>query len=452
LSTTEAPAHPSPLLPEADAIGRSALHKASLRLLPLIGIGYLIAYMDRVNVSFAALQMNEALRFSAYAYGLGAGLFFVTYAVCEVPSNLLLVRFGARRWLARIMFTWGLVSVAMVFVRTPWQFYLVRLALGAAEAGFFPGVIFYLSLWFPVAKRSQAISRFYIALPLSSVVMGSLAGMLLNLNGHLHLAGWQWLFLMEGLPAIILSVIFLLCLPNGPQQAAWLTTNERAWIRHQLQIEAAHSAATHSTGDIIRALREPRVWLLGVFLFCLYLGHYAFTFTAPTIVQKATGYSATSVGLIIAFFGILGALAMLFSGWHSDRTRERYLHALVPTLIMAVGFVAVGLSDRPAIVLPIFALIFIAACAFQPPAWALPTTFLSGKSAAVGVATINMIAICGGFLGPWWMGVAHDLTGTYKRGLLTLAIPALLASTIILVARRYSKADLAQRQMSTSNT
>jgi MFS transporter, ACS family, tartrate transporter len=452
LSTAEAPAHcPSPL-PEADSTGRAALRKASLRLLPLIGIGYLIAYMDRVNVSFAALQMNQALHFSAAAYGLGAGLFFVTYAVCEVPSNLLLVHFGARRWLARIMFSWGLVSVAMVFVRTSWQFYLVRLALGAAEAGFFPGVIFYLSLWFPVAKRSQAISRFYIALPLSSVVMGSLAGLLLNLNGHLHLAGWQWLFLIEGLPAIILSVIFLLCLPDGPQQAAWLTTSERNWILHQLQIEAAHSAATHNTGDIIRAFREPRVWLLGVFLFCLYLGLYGYTFTAPAVVQQVTGFGATEVGLIIALFGILGALAMLLNGWHSDRSHERYLHALVPALMMAVAFVAVGLSDRPAIVLPTFALIFIAVCAFQPPAWALPTTFLSGKSAAVAVSTINMIAICGGFLGPWWMGEDHGVSGTYQRGLLTLAIPALLASAIILVARRYSKAEAAQRQMSISNT
>jgi MFS transporter, ACS family, tartrate transporter len=452
LSTAEAPAHCPSHLPDADTIGRSALRKASLRLLPLIGIGYAIAFMDRANVSFAALQMNQALHFSASAYGLGAGLFFLTYVAFEVPSNLLLVRVGARRWLARIMFTWGLLSMAMVLVRTPMEFYLARLALGAAEAGFFPGLIFYLALWFPAAQRSQAIARFYIALPLSSVVMGALAGMLLNLNGHFNLAGWQWLFLMEGLPAIVISVVFLLCLPDGPQKARWLTSDERNWIHHQIQIEAAHSVATHSTGDIVRALREPRVWLLGVFLFCLYLGLYGYTFTAPAIVQQVTGFGATKVGLIIALFGILGALAMLLNGWHSDHTRERYIHALVPALIMAASFLAAGLSLRPAIALPALALIYMTACGFQPPLWTLPTTFLSGTSAAVAVAIVNTIANLGGFVAPSWLGHVHDLTGAYQRGLLTLVIPVLLASAIILVARRYSKAELAQRQMSISNT
>src|ERR1700761_5931344 len=219
----------SPLVPAQDeeAVGRSALRKASLRLLPLIAIGYGIAYMDRLNISFAALQMNLDLHFSASVYGFGAGLFFLSYAACEVPSNLLLVRFGARRWLARIMFTWGLLSIGMLFVKTPHQFYAMRFALGVAEAGFFPGIIYYLSRWFPARQRSRAISRFYIALPLSSVIMGSAAGALLHLQGRWSLAGWQWLFLIEGLPAIVLSIVFLLCLPDGPETAAWLNAEER---------------------------------------------------------------------------------------------------------------------------------------------------------------------------------------------------------------------------------
>lgn len=455
MSTAEIPARTLPQsasLPDDAAIGRSALRKASLRLLPLIGIGYLIAYMDRVNVSFAALQMNRQLHFSASAYGLGAGLFFLSYAACEVPSNLLLVRVGARHWLARIMFTWGLLSIAMMFVRTPREFYLARLALGAAEAGFFPGIIFYLSQWFPAAKRCQAISRFYIALPLSSVVMGALAGMLLNLDGLLRLAGWQWLFMVEGLPAILMSLVFLIWLPDGPDKAAWLTEDERQWILRQLQNETADTGAAHNANSIIRAFREPRVWLLGISLFCLQVSWYGFTFMAPAILQKATGFSVKNVGFAFAIFGALGTVSMLLSGWHSDRTRERYIHVLVPTLGMAAAFLAAAFSVPPAIIFTAFAILFITEMALQPPVWALPSSMLHGKPAAVGIATINTVSICGGFVGPWWIGRAYDITGSYQRGLLTLVIPTLIASAIILVARRYSKAEIARRQLALSET
>lgn len=430
---------PAPFSAKDAAVGRAALRKASLRLLPLIGLGYGIAYMDRVNVSFAALQMNHALRFSASVYGFGAGLFFVSYAAFEIPSNLLLVRFGARRWLARIMLTWGLLSIAMMLVRTPLQFYLARLALGAAEAGFFPGVIFYLSQWFPAAKRSEAISRFYIALPLSSVVMGGLAGMLLRMQGYFNLAGWQWLFLVEGIPAVLLSAVFLLYLPDGPEKATWLNNDERSWMLRQLRADQPAGAGGHSGNDVVRAFREPRVWLLGGFLFCLYLGLYGYTFTAPEIIEKVTGLSNTHVGFIIALLGALGALSMLLNGWHSDRTQERYFHILIPALLMATGFIAAGLSSHPAIVLTAFALLFPAFCAIQGPVWTLPPSFLSGKSAAAGIAAINTMAICGGFVGPWWMGLSAEATRSHQRGLLMLAIPALAASGILLWVRQYSK-------------
>ena len=205
------------------AVGRSAMRKATWRLIPLISIGYLIAYMDRVNISFASLQMNRDLGFSATTYGLGAGLFFLSYAVCEIPSNLMLHAIGARRWMARIMITWGLLAAAMMFVRTPGQFYAMRFLLGMAEAGFFPGVIYYLMLWFPLSMRARTISRFYIALPISSVVMGGLAGTLLGLNGKWGLSGWQWLFLIEGLPAVAMSAVFWFLLPDRPEDAQWLT-------------------------------------------------------------------------------------------------------------------------------------------------------------------------------------------------------------------------------------
>ena len=221
--------------PQLDSsVAASAQRKAALRLLPVISIGYGLAYMDRINISFASLRMNTDLHFSASVYGFGAGLFFIGYALCEVPSNLLMLRFGARRWLARIMFTWGILAAAMMFVRTPFEFYAVRLLLGIAEAGFFPGVVYYLTLWFPARARARAISRFYIAFPLASVVMGALAGWLMGLDGTLGLAGWQWLFLLEGAPAALFSFVILRMLPDSVSEAGWLTVDEKSWLQKQL--------------------------------------------------------------------------------------------------------------------------------------------------------------------------------------------------------------------------
>ncbi|HEX4582511.1 MAG TPA: MFS transporter [Acidobacteriaceae bacterium] len=423
-------------LQDEEAIGRSALRKASMRLLPLIAIGYGIAYMDRVNISFAALQMNQELHFSASVYGFGAGLFFLSYAACEVPSNLLLVRFGARRWLGRIMFTWGLLSIGMLFVKTPHQFYAMRFLLGVAEAGFFPGVIFYLSQWFPASNRSRAISRFYISLPLSSVVMGALAGALLHLQGRLELAGWQWLFVVEGLPAIILSVVFLICLPDGPTQARWLDPEEQAWLIHQLRTDDLAAAEIHSGGEVQYALRQVRVWVLGIFLLCIYIGNYGYAFTAPTIIQKATGFNATDVGFVVAALGVLGAISMLLNGAHSDRTGERHLHIIFPCLLIAAGYLGAGLSMQPAVALPAFACIVAGFSALNAVIWTIPSNFLTGKSAAAGIAAVNMIGMIGGFLGPYWMGHAADLAGGYQGGLLTLVVPSLIATLIMFGIRR----------------
>jgi ACS family tartrate transporter-like MFS transporter len=419
-----------------EAIGRSALRKASVRLLPMIGVGYGIAYMDRVNVSFAALQMNKQLHFSATIFGLGAGLFFLSYAACEIPSNLLLVRFGARRWLARIMLTWGLLSMAMIFVRTPVEFYVMRLLLGVAEAGFFPGVIFYLTQWFPAGERSKAVSRFYIAYPLASTVMGGLAGWLLHLDGRVGLAGWQWLLLLEGVPAMLMSVVFFLGLPDGPAKAAWLTDAERAWILRKLEDEPGEAA--HGSHGVARAFRDPRVWLLGGLYFCVLLANYGYTFSAPALVQQVTGLSTTRVGLIIAVLGVLGAVAMLGNGTHSDRTGERYWHVVLPVFVMALGYVAAGSSTRP-VVLPALVLMVMGFTAIMGPLWSIPPEFLRGRSAAAGIATINMIAIVGGFVGPYWMGISIDQTGGFQRGLLTMAVPVVAAAGLMTAIHRYGE-------------
>jgi ACS family tartrate transporter-like MFS transporter len=417
-----------------DRIGDSALRKASVRLLPLIAIAYGVAYTDRVNISFAALQMNRDLHFSASNYGFGAGLFFLSYAACEIPSNLMLYRFGARRWIARIMFTWGLLAMGMMFVKTPLQFYIMRFLLGMAEAGFFPGVIFYLSQWFPAHVRARTVSRFYVALPLSSVFMGALAGALLNLQGRLSLAGWQWLFLAEGLPAVILSVGFLFYLPNMPAEAKWLTAGERDWLLNQLRADNSAIGGHHEEGAF-RAILNPRVWQLGLFLLCIYTGFYAFSFSAPVLIQQATGLSNSNVGFVIAIMGLLGALGMVLNGQHSDRAGERYLHLVAPCLLIAGAFVVGGLTVAPIFALPAYAIIFIGFNATGGPSWTLASSFLTGRSAAAGIATANTIAIVGGFLGPYWMGQAKDFTGNYQSGLLTLAIPALAGTAIVLFMR-----------------
>jgi MFS transporter, ACS family, tartrate transporter len=416
--------------------GASALRKASVRLIPLIAIAYGVAYTDRVNISFAALQMNRDLHFSAASYGLGAGLFFLSYAACEIPSNLLLVRFGASRWIARIMFTWGLLAMSMMFVKTPLQFYVVRFLLGMSEAGFFPGVVYYLSQWFPANMRARTVSRFYIALPLSSVFMGGLAGVLLNLQGRMGLAGWQWLFLAEGMPAVILSAVFLFYLPNTPADAKWLTPEERDWLVNRLRDDNSAAAGAGHAEGVFNAILNPRVLLLGIYMLCTYIGFYAFSFSAPILIQQSTGLSNTRVGFVVAIFGMLGAMGLVLNGQHSDRANERYLHIAVPVFLIAAAFVVGGFTTTPIFALPAYAIIFIGFNATAGPSWTIPSSFLTGKSAAAGIATANTIAIMGGFLGPYWMGLAKDFTGNYKTGLLTLAIPTIAGGVIVLLMRQ----------------
>jgi ACS family tartrate transporter-like MFS transporter len=438
MSVIEPPVPEAFDLVEDRRIGRSAVRKASWRLIPLIALGYGTAFMDRINISFASLQMNRDLHFSATVYGFGAGLFFVSYAVCEVPSNLLLVRFGARRWLSRIMLTWGLLAIGMMFVKTAPQFYVMRFLLGMAEAGFFPGVVFYLMQWFPPEMRARAISRFYISLPLSSVVMGSIAGALLNLQGRLGLAGWQWLFLVEGLPAIVLSIVFFLHLPDTPADAQWLEPSEREWLLERIHVDTASGGHTH---DVIRALLDPRVLQIGLVFLCMLGLSYAYQFSAPAILQKVTGMSITHVGFLIAGMGLLGALAMILNAMHSDHTGERYWHVIVPFLTIAASYAVGGLSTVPWLVVPTLAVAVVTYSSLQGPLLAIPPTFLKGKTMAAGIAAMNTVGMLGGFIGPYWMGIARDLTGDYQHGLLTLTIPALIAAGIILLMWRNNRSQ-----------
>jgi ACS family tartrate transporter-like MFS transporter len=416
------------------ALERSTLRRVAWRILPLILLGYLVSYMDRVNISFAAPQMNAQLGFTASVYGFGGGLFFISYAILEIPSNLVLARVGARRWVARIMVTWGLVAMSMALVRTPLQFYAVRFLLGAAEAGFFPGVIYYLGLWFPQAYRGRAISRFYVAAPLASVVMGAVAGSLLGLDGHFGLHGWQWLLVAEGAPAVILSVVFLRFLPDRPADAAWLSAEQKAWLEARLAADnAAVAAPEHSQ---FRALLRPEILALVAVNF-LYLGpYYAFTLSAPTVLKGATGLDATHVGYLVAAGGLTGAMGMAAIGWSSDRLRERYLHLAVPLLGVAAAFGVMAWAPTPATVMVAYLAMMASYFAVSAAFWLAPSEIVHPRAVAVTVAAINGLGQVGSFLFPWLWGLAKDRTGGFQAGMNALPVAFLTGAAIILIVRQ----------------
>jgi ACS family tartrate transporter-like MFS transporter len=420
--------------PDAE-LARSALKKASWHILPLIVLAYVCALMDRVNIGFAALQMNVDLGFSATVYGLGGGLFFLSYALFEVPSNVLLARFGARRWIARIMITWGLLGAGMMFVRTPSQFYVMRFLLGAAEAGFFPGVIYYLSHWYPRSHRGRAFSVFYAAVPLSSVVMGSLAGVLLGMNGRAHLAGWQWLFLVEGLPAVLMGVVCLIWLPDTPRSVSWLSESEREWIERQLALEAA-AIGEPVSHDILSALRHPLVLQFSIVGFLVLFGSITFTLSAPLVLKELTGFSAGTVGYVVGLGGILAALGTLVSGRISDRRGDRFGPILIGSMLMSCAFLILALAPSAPLVMFGY---FVFAAAW--PAVASSLTMLWPEAIhvrllAVGAAAINSVANVGSFVGPYLWGLTRDASGSFQAGLLALAAIALLTLLPMLVLRR----------------
>lgn len=410
------------------------MRKATWRLIPLIATGYGVAYMDRVNIGIAQLQMNADLHFSNTIYGIGAGIFFLSYAACEIPSNMLLYRIGARRWLARIMLTWGLLAMAMLFVHTAWQFYAMRFLLGMAEAGFFPGVLYYLTQWFPANLRARTISRFYVALPLSAVFMGAIAGALFRLDGVWHMRGWQWLFFVEGIPAVLLSVVFLKLLPDTPHHAKWLSRDEVEWIESKLRAEGEDVPGGHATG-IGSALRDIRVWLFGLTHLLMLGVNYASTFALPDILRSMTGFSVAAVGYLLSGMGLLGALGMVLNAWLSDRSGRSFRHILAPGLLDAACLLAVVFTANPVIAIPILAIMYFAHNAIQGPLLALPTTFLKGEGAAAGLATINMVGILGGALYPPLMEWLRDRTGDYRLGLAMLSLTMLLATGVVYALR-----------------
>ena len=405
------------------------LSKVSRHLIPFLLVLYIVAWLDRVNVGFAALQMNGDLHFSSATFGLGSGVFFLGYCLFEIPSNLILERVGARLWIARIMITWGIISVGLMLVRTPTAFYVLRFLLGAAEAGFFPGMIYYLSLWYPVAHRARAIAAFMTAVPVSGLIGGALSGLLLGLDGTCGLRGWQWLFFLEGLPAILLGFSVLFVLNDRPEAAAWLTPAEREWLVATLNAEREDHRSLRIM-DIWRVLTNPAVWRLGVIFLLVAAGFYGYSFWAPLVVQSLLGLSNVGVGLVLAGVSLITIVAMQLNGAHSDRTGERPLHVALPCLIMGIGFIGCALLRQPVLALVALALVPAGHCASYGPFWSMPTQFLNGRAAAAGIAMVTMIANVGGFLGPSLIGILKARTGTHRESFLCLGLFALLAAVV----------------------
>jgi MFS transporter, ACS family, tartrate transporter len=420
---------------DESAVAAAALRRVSVHLLPFLFILYVFNYLDRMNVGIAALQMNRDLGFSAAAYGLGAGIFFVGYALFEVPSNLILARVGARRWIARIMLTWGVIATAMLFVRTPEQFYVLRFLLGVAEAGFFPGIIFYLSEWFPAAHRARVLSRFMIAIPIASAVGNPLGALLLRLDGRGNLAGWQWLFLLEGLPSVLLGFTVLRLLPNGPEDARWLKTEERRWLIERRERDRAESSLAHHMPPL-KALVHPGIWIAAVLYFLMLTTNYSYTFWAPTLVRDALGASNMVVGLVTGLIACVASVVMLVVSAHSDRKGERFLHAAGCAAVSALGCLGAALFSSPLARVVALAIVFIGVAAFFAPFWCIPTALLRGTAAAAGIALVNSIGNLGGFAGPYVIGLLQDATGGTTGAFLGLAGFGATAAAICLVLRQ----------------
>lgn len=408
------------------------------RLIPYLFVLYIINYLDRVNVSYAALEMTHDLNFTPEILGFGAGIFFVGYFLLEIPGTLLIELWSARAWLARIMITWGIVAVLMGFMHSASQFYWLRLGLGAAEAGFFPGIIVYLTHWFRYQDRAKAVALFMAAVPLSNFLGAPVSGLLLGVNWF-GLAGWRWLFILEGAPAIVLGVVTIFYLTDWPHQAKWLAEDEREWIAKELENEKAIKAAAHSV-SVLQALRHREVVLLALGYFFIVTGLYGFNFWLPTIVKGLSGLPNLTVTLISALPYFVGFVALMIIGWSSDRTGERRLHTAIPMFVAGLGLLLSAMTQSvPALAVAMFCVAAAGLYSFFPAFWALPTTFLAGSAAAASIGLINSIGNLGGFAGPYIVGYLNEKTHSFIGGMLYLSLSAIVGGGLILILRRRSQ-------------
>jgi MFS transporter, ACS family, tartrate transporter len=416
------------------AFETAIIKKISWRILPLVLVAYCVAYVDRANIAVAALTMNKDLGFSAFTYGLGAGIFFLGYIMFEVPSNLILERVGARRWIARIMFTWAILSGACAFITGPKSFFVLRFLLGVAEAGFFPGVVLYFTYWFPDRYRGRIIAALFLAVPAANALSNVVSGAILEMNGFLGLRGWQWVFLLEAAPAVILSFFVLRSLTDRPSLASWLDANERQWLERQLEEERARVEARERL-TLSKALMDPRVFSLSIIWMLTVTAGYGTSFFMPQIV-KGLGLSNLMTGIASAVPFLVGMIALLIWGWSSDRSRERRWHLIIASSIGSVGFVAAGMLGSSYWSLAAMSLALAGIFGVRPTFWPLPSIFLSGTAAAGAIALINSIGNIGGYVGPFVVGWIRDSTNSFEIALYFLAACSLASGVVAFFANR----------------
>jgi ACS family tartrate transporter-like MFS transporter len=418
---------------------RRLYSKITWRLVPLLFLSYIIAYIDRINIGFAKLQLREVLGVDpnvfGSVYGLGAGLFFIGYFIFEVPSNLVMQRVGARLWIARIMIVWGLVSMAMMFISGKAGFYSVRFLLGVAEAGFFPGVILYLTYWYPPKERARIVALFASGAVLAGILGSPLSGSILELQGKGGLEGWQWLFLLEGIPAVLIGFVVLFALPDRPRKVRWLSAEEKTWIQSRLDEEVALSKG-RSHIRLSEAFSSGRIWLLCLIYFLLNVGGYGFEMWLPSIIKGFSEMNFAKVGWINAIPYFAAMIAMLVTGSHSDRTGERRWHVAIAAASSALGFALSAYLKNPYLAMAALTLAFVGLKSTMGPFWALGTAFLSGTAAAGGIALINSVGNLGGFVGPILVGIITDRTGSTGTSLLILGGALLLMGLLVLTVHR----------------
>ncbi len=395
-------------------------HKVFWHIMPFLMLCYVVAYLDRVNVGFAKLQMNVDLGFSETVFGLGAGLFFIGYFIFEVPSNVIMYRIGAKIWIARIMITWGLVSAAFIFVKSPPAFYAMRFLLGLAEAGFFPGIILYLTYWYPAHRRAAIITTFMAAIPVSGIFGNPLSGWIIDaFGGTAGLRGWQWMFVIQAVPAIVLGIATIFYLDNGIRSAKWLNESEKTLLEGEIVRDVALREESKNIGAL---LRDPRIWAMCLIYFSVVLGQYGLTFWMPTLV-KATGVKGNlNIGLLSAIPFVCAVIAMPLLGRSADARRERRWHLIVPALLGAVGFVvSASFPQNTVIAITFLSLAAAGVLSCAPLFWSLPTAFLTGAAAAGGIAIINSVGNLSGFASPYLVGYLKDATHSNQSGMFVLA-------------------------------
>lgn len=413
----------------------AVFRKVTLRIVPFLMLCYIASYLDRVNVGFAKLQMSAELGFSEAAFGLGAGLFFIGYFLFEVPSNLLLQKVGARVWIARIMITWGLISGASIFVTNETTFYIQRFLLGLAEAGFYPGVILYCTYWFPSQRRAKIIALFMSAIPIAGIFGNPLSGWIMNtFDGSSGLSGWQWVFVLESIPALLIGIWCLFYLDRDVRSATWLSEDEKAVVARVVAEDSAHK---NVHGKTLESFKQPKVWLMAFIYLCFVMGQYALTFWMPTFVESTGVENALTIGILSAIPFVTALVAMNLFGRSADRRRERRWHLVIPALMGTVGFSMAAVVEGN-IVLSLIALSIAAAgvltCA--PLFWSLPTSFLGGTAAAAGIAVINSVGNLAGFLSPYMIGAIMDATDSTDIPMFVLAASLVIGAVAVLTTNK----------------